>query len=137
MNAVTTITEEHAPRIVQNGATGIEAIILTRSGPGVAVWQVETSCKRNDSFVSYRGGKASVTYVPQESEAEYLSPNYMAEAPEYPTEVEIDLPTQDKTDMWVVETVYDKYGGWIFAFLLPTLAEAMSPEQIKVLRGES
>lgn len=129
---------ENLPVVVQNGNTGIEEITLVRSGPGVAVWRVDTSCKRNNSFA--HGGTdrdtVEVWYYPQEGEGEYIDQS-IHPSDDYLTKVRIHLPIEDRTDHWVVDTRYDKHGGWIVAFLMPTVGELFTPEQIKALRGES
>lgn len=139
---IPTLTKEHAPKVLRNGATGIERIDAVRLGPGFGVWRVETSCKRSDAMVGYIGGTdgaAVIHYLPQEDEPEYvdLSQHEERPVPGYLTEVELRLPTQDRSDHWIVETVWDKYGGWIVAFLALTVGEFMTPEQIKAMRGES
>lgn len=126
---------DNMPVIVNNGNTGIEEITLVRSGPGVAVWRVDTSCKRNDSLV--HGGTdrntVEVWFFPQESEGEYQAePDYDT----YITKLHIHLPIEDHSDHWVVDTRYDKHGGWIVAFLMPTVSELFTPEQVRMLRGE-
>lgn len=134
---VSRIGKKNAPVIVQNGASGIEEISLVRSGPGVGVWRVDTSCKRNDSFAT--GGPdrdtAQVWLYPQESEGEYIDQS-VHPSDDYITKVHIHLPIEDRTDHWVVDTRYDKHGVWIIAFLMPTAGELFTPEQIRSLRGE-
>lgn len=130
------VGKANTPVIVHNGATGIEDISLVRSGPGVGVWRVDTSCKRNDSLV--HGGPdrhtTEVWFYPQEGEAEYSAEPQDFHA--YITKLYIPLPIEDRADHWVVDTRYDKHGGWIVAFLMPTVAELFTPEQVRTLRGE-
>lgn len=133
--SVLTPGPDNMPVIVHNGNTGIEEIELVRSGPGVAVWRVHTSCKRNNAL-SHGGtdrDTVEVWYYPQEGEGEYIAePTDYAE---YITKVHIHLPIEDRMDHWVVDTRYDKYGGWIIAFLMPTIGELFTPEQIAMMRS--
>lgn len=131
---VLTPGKANMPVIVNNGNSGIEEITLIRSGPGVAVWRVDTSCKRNDSLV--HGGPdrdtVEVWFYPQPGEGEHQEePDYDT----YITKLHIHLPVTDRVDHWVVDTRYDKHGGWIVAFLMPTVGELFTPEQIRILRN--
>jgi hypothetical protein len=127
---------ENMPRVVQDGNSGVEDIEVVRTGPGVAVWRVNTSCKRNNSFVTSGMDRNTeqVWMYPQEGEGEYIAE---PEDPDtYITRLEIHLPIEDRMDHWVVDTRYDKHGIWIIAFLMPTVGEMFTPEQVRVLRGQ-
>lgn len=125
-----TITEEHTPVIEKNGDTGIESITLIRSGPGVAVWKVATSCKRNNSGISYSGRGANVYYEPQAGESEHRS-----EALSEVSVVRIELPMRDEMDQWFLTTTYGKYGGYIIAYLSPGLEDIEGGPTLAQLRA--
>jgi hypothetical protein len=127
--------ESGVARVTQTGnRVGIEELKLERSGPGIAVWRFSTDCKRTLVSIGYSGKRVSVILGPQEGEPEW-APHEDTVAEDY-GQIELRLPRRESMDHWIVQDVYDKHGGYLIAFLSFGIADFMSADRIKELKGQ-